>query len=126
MVETVSLDPTGITAERLVDFLENDGYPVEAAVWTTDDADRWRLYIVPTDHSETDLRSTIRVAYTMSKHSDELPDRDELLYSVVGPDHPVVRALKALNLGEVRGRRKISGVYGNGYYIDKAYVFRLH
>jgi hypothetical protein len=112
--------------ERLIDFLDTDGFPAETAVLTQDDLDRWRLYLVPKERSETDLKSTIKVAWTLSNHADELPDRDELLFSVVAPDHPIIKAIKTLKLGRVKKRRKVEGVYGGDHYIDRAYVFRLN
>lgn len=126
MATAASLDPMVATAERLVDFLEADGFNLEAAVWSQDEADRWRLYLLPSNRSEGSLRSTVGVAYTLSRHADELPDREDLLFSVVGPNDPIIRAVKGLNLGKVRERRRVDGVYGDGQYVDRAYILRLN
>lgn len=110
------------TARRLVDLLEKDGFQLDVAVWAADSEGRGRLYLVPTEQDSSDrdeLRQTVRVAYTMSAHKDELPDRHELKYSIVGPQHPVIQAVRSASTGG-----KLQGLYGDGTYIDTAYVLR--
>jgi hypothetical protein len=108
------------TAQRLVDFLEADGFAVRAAVWALDDEGGGRLYIVPSDTTEGELKQTVRVAYTISKHRDELPDRHDLRYSIVKADDPIIKAvtLAGSRDGHVRG------AYSDGIYVDEAYVPR--
>jgi hypothetical protein len=125
MVATLSLTPDLSMIERLIELIESDGMPLQSAIWTPDEIDRWRLYLVPKNPNESGLEATIRVASTLSRHAAELHDVDDLLYSVVEPTHPVVKAVQAQNLGPVERRRKISGAYGGGQYLDEAYVFRL-
>jgi hypothetical protein len=108
------------TARRLLDLLEQDGFLVETAIWVLDDEGQGRLYIVPRERSERALRQTIRVAQTIVDHSDELPGRDDLLYSVVKPDNPIVRAVMSVSARNNRVR----GAYSNGTYVDEAYVLR--
>jgi len=105
------------TARRLVELLEQDGFRLDVAVWTTDD-EEGRLYLVPRDRSESKLKQSIRVATTISKHKDELPDRHDLRYSIVTSESPVIRAIRSATPVAVRG------VYEKGTYIDTAYVFR--
>jgi hypothetical protein len=40
-----------LTARRLVDFLEQDGFDLETAAWVLDDEGRGRLYLVPRERS---------------------------------------------------------------------------
>ena len=108
------------TAQRLVDLLEQDGFAVRAAVWVLDDEGDGRLYIVPSDTSEGELRLTVRVAYTINKHLDELPDRRDLRYSIVKADNPIVKA--AVSAGARDGH--VRGAYSDGTYVDEAYVLR--
>ncbi|MDF3808932.1 MULTISPECIES: hypothetical protein [Rhodopseudomonas] len=108
------------TARRLLDFLEQDGFSVETAIWVVDDEGRGRLYIVPSERADRALRQTIRVAQTIVDHSDELPGRHDLLYSVVKPDNPIVQAVRSVSSPDGRVR----GAYSNGTYVDEAYVLR--
>jgi hypothetical protein len=108
------------TARRLLDLLEQDGFLVETAIWVLDDEGQGRLYIVPRERDERALRQTIRVAQTIVDHSDELPGRDDLMYSVVKPDNPIVQAVKSVSARNGRVR----GAYSNGTYVDEAYVLR--
>ncbi|UYO38506.1 hypothetical protein KQX62_17530 [Rhodopseudomonas palustris] len=106
------------TAHKLIEFLERDGFPVEAAVWVIDEEGRGRLYIVPRSKARDILRATIRVAETIVNHSDELPGRQDLRYTVVKPDNPIVQAVRSVSSPDGRVR----GVYRNGTYVDEAYV----
>jgi hypothetical protein len=117
--------PSLSTVERLVDLAEAEAFPLKAAILTPDDIDRWRLYLAPRGRSTSRLEATHRVASMISQHTDDLPGWEDLLYSVVEPTHPVVKAIEAQNLGRVERRRKISGAYGGGQYLDEAYVFHL-
>jgi hypothetical protein len=108
------------TARRLVDFLEQDGFDIEAAVWVLDEEGRGRLYLVPRDTSEGELKQTIRVAETIARHREQLPERHDVLYSVVKPDDRVVQAVTSV--GSPDGR--VRGAYSNGIYVDEAYVLR--
>jgi hypothetical protein len=113
------------TVERLVGLAEAEAFPLKAAILTPDDIDRWRLYLVPKGRGAPRLEATHRVASTISRHTEDLPGWEDLLYSVVEPTHPVVKAVEAQNLGPVERRRRIRGAYGGGQYLDEAYVFRL-
>jgi len=108
------------TARRLVDFLEQDGFDIETAVWVLDEEGRGRLYLVPRDGSAGELKQMITVAETISRHREQLPERHDLLYSVVKPDNRVVQAVTSV--GSPDGR--VRGAYSNGIYVDEAYVFR--
>lgn len=108
------------TARRLVELLEEDGFKLDFAVWAKDDEEEGRLYLVPHKLGELKLKQSIRVATTISKHKDELPDRHDLRYSIVTSDDPVILAVRSAT--PVAGR--VRGVYRQGTYIDTAYVFR--
>ena len=108
------------TARRLVDFLEQDGFDIEVAAWVLDEEGRGRLYLVPHDTSEGELKQTIRVAETVGRHREQLPEWHDLLYSVVKPDNDVVQAVTSVRSPDGR----IRGAYGNGTYVEEAYVFR--
>lgn len=108
------------TARRLVDLLERDGFKLDFAVWTTDEEDHGRLFLVPQDRSESKLKQSIRVATTISSHKEELPNRHDLRYSIVTSDDPVIRAVRSAT--PVGG--EIHGVYREGTYIDTACVLR--
>ncbi len=110
------------TARKLVELLEQDGFRLDAAVWAADDEGHSRLYLVPTysNNDRDELRQTVRVAYTISAHRDELPDRHELRYSIVNADHPIIQAVGGASA--VSG--KLRGLYKDGTYIDTAYVLR--
>ncbi len=120
MAESTVVTGELATARRLVELLEQDGFRLDAAVWVVDDEGRGRLYLVPHDRNESELKQTIRVAHTISQHKDKLPDRHDLLYSIVAPDHPVIQAVRSVS----PGTGKIQGIYNNGTYIDTAYVLR--
>jgi hypothetical protein len=117
--------PSLPTIERLVDLVEGEGLPLRAAILAPDEIDRWRLYLVPRGGETPQLESTRAIASTISRHSDELPGWEDLLYSIVEPTHPVVRAVESQNLGRVGTTKKVRGAYGGGQYLDEAYVFRL-
>jgi hypothetical protein len=111
------------TARRVVELLEKDGFGLDAAVWATDGEGRGRLYLVPSnlgDNDRDELRQTVRVAYTISAHKEELPDRHDLKYSIVGSKHPVIQAVRSVPAAG----GKLQGLYGDGTYIDTAYVLR--
>ena len=120
MVAQQTLNGVFDTARRLVDFLEQDGFDIETAVWALDDEGRGRLYLVPRDRSADELKQMISVAETISRHRDELPDRHDLRYSVVDPDNGVVQAVRSVRSPDGR----IRGAYSNGTYVDEAYVLR--
>ena len=120
MVTLQTLSGIFETARRLVDFLEQDGFDIETAAWVLDDEGRGRLYIVPRERSAGKLQQMKRVAETMSRHRDELPERHDLRYSVVNPDAPIVQAVTSVRSPDGR----IRGAYSNGVYVDEAYVFR--
>jgi hypothetical protein len=108
------------TVRRLVDFLEQDGFDIESAVWVLDEEGRGRLYLVPRDYSGGELKQTIRVAETIARHREQLPEQHDVLYSVVKPDNKVVQAVTSVRSPDGRVR----GAYSNGIYVDEAYVFR--
>ena len=108
------------TASRLVDFLEQDDFDIEAAVWVLDEEGRGRLYLVPRNGSAGELKQMIKVAETISRHREQLPERHDLLYSIVKPDNKVIQAVTSV--GSPDGR--VRGAYSNGIYVDEAYVFR--
>jgi hypothetical protein len=108
------------TARRLVDFLEQDGFDIESAVWVLDEEGRGRLYLVPRDYSEGELKQTIRVAETIARHREQLPEQHDVLYSVVKPDNRTVQAVTSVRSPDGRVR----GAYSNGIYVDEAYVLR--
>jgi hypothetical protein len=120
MVESEAVTGELATARRLVELLEQDGFKLDFAVWAKDDEEEGRLYLVPHERGESKLKQSIRVATTISKHKDELPDRHDLRYSIVTNDDPVIRAVRSA----VPIAGKVRGVYKQGTYIDTAYVFR--
>jgi hypothetical protein len=120
MVERATVTGTLGTAERLVELLERDNFPLDLAVWTKDEEGESRLYLVPRNRELSKLKQSIQVAEVISKHKDELPDRHDLRYSIVTSDHPVIRAVRSART--VGG--KVEGLYREGTYIDTAYVFR--
>jgi Ni,Fe-hydrogenase III component G len=114
MAESTTMTDDLAMAERLVGFLEQDGFGLEAAVWTTDEDDRWRLLLVPRDRSDDKLRQMIKVAYTISTHRDELPGRHRLSYSVVDPDEPVIKAIRPLVPPSAQLPREVGGHIATG------------
>ncbi len=120
MVESDAVIGELATARRLVELLEQDGYGLESAMLVVDDEGQGRLYLVPRKRSGSNLEETVRVAYTISAHKDELPGRHDLRYSIVAPDDPVIQAVRSASAtaGQVRG------IYKDGTYVDTAYVLR--
>ena len=106
------------TAKKLVDFLEDDGFKLQAAVFALNDEGRGRLYLVPVEQSSARLEQMVEVAHVISNHRDELPGRHDLLYSVVKSDNPIVQAV--MSAGPSDG--PVRGVYEHGTYVDEAYV----
>ena len=119
MVTSEIMTSEPATAERLVALLEQEGFGLQTAVWVVEEEGRGRLYLVPREHNDDELKQTIRVAYVISAHKDELPGRHDLLYSVVDSNHPIIRAV--LTAAPKAG--KVRGAYSNGTYVDEAYVF---
>ena len=120
MVENDSVTAEFATARRLIDFLEQDGYRIDNAVWVVDDEGNGRLYLVPHQAGHSNLQETIRVASTISAHKDELPARHDLRYSIVDSKNPIIQAVKSAS--GTRGR--VRGIFKDGTYIDTAYVLR--
>lgn len=108
------------TAKRIVELLEEEGFPLDTAVWAKEDEEEGRLYLVPKSSHESKLKQSIRVAAIISEHRDELPDRHDVRYSIVTAEHPVIRAVRAA----APATGKLQGIYEQGTYIDTAYVFR--
>jgi len=106
------------TAKKLVDFLEDDGFKLQAAVFALNDEGRGRLYLVPVEQSSARLEQMVEVAHLISNHREELPGRHDLLYSVVKSDNPIVQAV--MSAGPSDG--PVRGVYEHGTYVDEAYV----
>ena len=120
MVTQQTLNGVFDTARRLVDFLEQDGFDIETAVWALDEEGRGRLYLVSRDRSAGKLKQTTRVAETISRHRDELPERHDLRYSVVNRDNAIIQAVRSVHSPDGR----IRGAYSNGTYVEEAYVLR--
>lgn len=120
MVENDYMREELATARRLVDFLEQDGYGLESAVWVVDGEGSGRLYLVPRKKGASDLQETIRVAYTISAHKEELPARHDLRYSIVGTQNPIIQAIRSAT----RRAGMVRGIFKNGTYIDTAYILR--
>lgn len=120
MVEDEIVNSELATAIRLVDLLDRDGFPVDAAVWVIDDEGSGRLYLVPRQRSQSNLQDTIRVARTMSDHKEELPARHDVRYSIVDAQNPIIQAVQSAAV--TRGR--VRGVFKNGTYVSNAYVLR--
>lgn len=120
MVEIDHLTEELATAKRLVDLLEQDGYGLESAVWVVDAEGSGRLYLVPRKKGGSDLQETIRVAYTISAHKEELPGRHDLRYSIVESQNPIIQAISSAT----RRAGKVRGIFKNGTYIDTAYILR--
>lgn len=120
MVENDSMTAELATAKRLVEFLEQDGYKIDIAVWVVDEEGNGRLYLVPDQVGSSNLKEMIRVASTISAHKDELPARLDLRYSVVDSKDPVIQAVKSVRIP--RGR--VRGIFKDGTYIDTAYILR--
>ena len=120
MVENDFMTEELATAKRLVDLLEQDGYSLESAVWVVDEEGSGRLYLVPRKRVASDLQETIRVAYTISAHKEELPARHDLRYSIVEPENPIIQAIRSAT----RRGGKVRGIFKDGTYIDTAYVLR--
>src|ERR1700727_1003653 len=95
MAESETVTGELATARRLVELLEEDGFKLDFAVWAKDAEEEGRLYLVPHERTESKLKQSIRVATTISKHKDQLPDRHDLRYSVVTSDDPVIRAVRS-------------------------------
>jgi hypothetical protein len=106
------------TARKLVYFLEDDGFKLQAAVFALNDEGRGRLYLVPVEQDQARLDQMVEVAHVVSKHRDELPGRHELLYSVVKADNPVVQAVMSATPSD----GPVRGVSRHGTYVDEAYV----
>ena len=119
MVTSAIMNQELATAERLVALLKQEGFGLQAAVWVIEDEGRGRLYLVPREHGDDKLEQTIRVAYVITEHKDELPGRHDLLYSIVDSNHPVIRAV----LSGAPKAGKVRGAYSDGTYVDEAYVF---
>lgn len=120
MAESTVVSREFATARRLVDLLEQDGFKFDFAVWATDDKNEGRLFVVPSDRAVSKLKQSIRVATTISEHKEELPNRNDLRYSIVTSDDPVIRAVRSAT--SIAG--EIHGVYRAGTYIETAYVLR--
>ena len=120
MAESETVIGEFATAKRLVELLEDDGVQLDAAIWIPAEEGQGRLYLVPRERSGGILDRTLRVAHTIARHRDELPDAHELRYSAVNLDDPIVRAV--LSSSGASGR--VRGVYNNGTYVDTAYIFR--
>jgi hypothetical protein len=120
MVENDSMTAELATVKRLVEFLEQDGYRIDTAVWVVDEEGSGRLYLVPHRAGDSNLKEMIRVASTISAHKDELPARHDLRYSVVDAKDPVIQAIKSVRTP----RGKVRGIFKDGTYIDTAYVLR--
>ena len=108
------------TAKKLVDFLEDDGFKLQHAVFALNDEGRGRLYLVPVKQDEARLEQMIEVAHVISKHRDALPGRHDLLYSVVNTDNPIVQAVMSAKPSDGHVR----GISQHGTYVDEAYVLR--
>jgi hypothetical protein len=120
MVENDYMREELATAKRLVDLLEQDGYGLESAVWVVDEEGSGRLYLVPRKKGGSDLHETIRVAHTISAHKEELPARNDLRYSIVESQNPVIQAIRSAT----RRPGMVRGIFKNGTYIDTAYILR--
>jgi hypothetical protein len=120
MVENDVVSGELATARRLVDLLERDGYKIDVAAWVVDEDGNGRLYLVPHERGDSELKETIRIAYTISAHKDELPGRHDLRYSIVEPKDPLIKAISSAR----RTGGKLSGLFKDGTYIETAYVLR--
>ncbi|MBB5755248.1 hypothetical protein [Prosthecomicrobium pneumaticum] len=123
MVDVAALAPALGTVEKLVDLLDREGeLPLRAAVWALVDENDWRLFLVPRELSSDRLRPMIKVAWTLSEHSEVLPERHRVDYSVVGMDDPVLVAIAPYVKPGDRLPRELDGLYGSGRFIEKAIV----
>ena len=120
MAATQTLISDFETAQRLVDFLEKDGFALQAAVYAMNDEGKGRLYLVPVDYATGTLDQMVQVSQTIANHRGALPGRYDLQFSVVRPDNAIVEAVTSA--GSPDGH--VRGVLKNGTYVDEAYVLR--
>jgi hypothetical protein len=112
------------TAQRLVPILVAEGYGLKLAAWTMTGDDKWRLLLVPDHAFEGNLKETVKVAYVISKHRDELPGRHDLQFELVEETDPRAVAIRAAARGLRPLPREIASVHHGAAYIERAFVLK--
>lgn len=105
-----------------------DATPVRprAVMWVhSEDADVWRLWIVPAAPL-ADKRDFYRqVAETISKHWDEMAGLDVGSVEHVNADHPAMRGMGRFIQLAGTGSASFSGNRFNDYYLPEGIVIRM-
>ena len=126
MVESALVNEDVEAARRLVSFLDENGYPVKAALWLyQSEAERWR-FVISFRESRADVTTFYR---DIANLINEKGQADGLLdlykvdvvdaeRSVVGPLSKVIRVDGLSNVRFTNNRV-------NGVFLEDALIFRL-
>jgi hypothetical protein len=120
LVETTITD-----ASRLIDELDEAGFPIRAALWLYNaEVPLWRLVLAsPQVDQLGPLEAYKRVQQILRTNTHQLRLSE---ISLLGPNAPLIEAIRTLLAGvaDVSGRR-LAGTGTNGVYIDDSYIYRL-
>jgi hypothetical protein len=122
MVAAASLTPEVATADRLVELLRRDRFPLRAAALATDEDERWRLYIAPNRKPAKDLHDMLLVATTISRHAEAARDILDLLYSVVEENSPLLVELRRKISRKATLPAAAHGIFADGRFIETAWL----
>lgn len=126
MAETVLVDDDQRLAERLVKFLDNNGFPLKAAFWLYKSEDeRWRFVVVPKEKREDPWSFYLDFAerFNLSGRSGDMLGLDRV--EIVQSDSPLIKVL-VKTVGNRRGSHlRVSNMNVDGIFLEDALIYRL-
>jgi hypothetical protein len=131
----VRLTPYDEIVEIFVRALEDEQVPIEGAYWVYEDEDKWRLYLVQKPLPEGVVLSTRelvkrymdlfgQITEVKSRLLDRMPDLDDVIIRLVGPENAVVQAFAKFHHIGPDAPKKVSFLNAETAYIERALILK--
>lgn len=121
------MDQTALVSEgtKLVGWLDQTEVKPRAAMWVyNSEADRWRLWIVPSREMDK-VEFYLAVANVLTEHREELPTFDISLVEFKSAKHPAVAGLGRMIHMEGLGAAHVSNNMLDGFLLPDGIILRM-
>lgn len=109
----------------IVRGMDDAGIPPQLAMWVrSNDADIWKLWIVPPPTIKDKPEFYRLVSEIISKHRSELGDTTISDIEMQSASHPAVQGLSLMLRFEGLGSARLTGNQLNGFYLPDGIVLR--
>lgn len=130
----IPLTPYDEMLKVFVKQLEAMDVPVTAAFWVLEDDGRWCLYLVHEFYDrETDSLDVTgqrymalfsKIVEVKSSLLDRMPDLDDVIIRLVGPENAVVQAFSTFHHIGPDAPKKVSYLNADTAYIERALILK--